>query len=272
VIPAASRALPRLATASVALAAVAFWFHGQSLERANRLYRGGDTAAAAALYQARVDAARDPEGAAVYNLGTAHLALGGDSAAEHLRRSSGVGDRNIAQRSNYNLGYAFLSDVTPELQADSALVILAGAVDANRAAVRLDPASENARWNLALAQRMIDSLSVVLNDPRYRNRPGDDETPIDLVALVRSGEGEGESGREPENARMGEDVGARRGAAEGAREAWTTQDPGPMPDAAARRLIETLPDDPERLIRGILWSQRPVVAWWNSEPYPGGDW
>ena len=49
------------------------------------------------------------------------------------------------------------------------------------------------------------------------------------------------------------------------------EDPGPLTEAEALRLVEVISDDPEQLLWGILWSHRPDVAWW-AESYPGGDW
>ena len=71
---------------------------------------------------------------------------------------------------------------------------------------------------------------------------------------------------------MADNTGERQGAREGAREAWASQDPGPLTRTAAFRLLERVNDEPESLIRGILWSHRPDIAWWESQPYPGGGW
>ena len=59
---------------------------------------------------------------------------------------------------------------------------------------------------------------------------------------------------------------------QGAREAWATQDPGPLAPDEARSLLTNLNDEPDLLLRGILWSHRPDVAWGSGQPYPGGRW
>jgi tetratricopeptide (TPR) repeat protein len=241
----------------------------RSLERANHQYRAGYVASAADLY-GRLGPGSN--GRIAYNLGTATIALGDADPDSLLVLAATDPDSATRQRAYYNLGYVRLTQVGPALDPDTASILLDEAVEYGRAALRLDPRHASARWNLALAQRMLDSLSLLRVDPDRRERAGNDETPIELVALTRSGEGTGESGLEPENPEAGESSGERRGASEGAREAWATQDPGPMTAGAALVMVQTVRDDPEQLLRGILWSHRPDVAWWNAEPYPGGDW
>jgi hypothetical protein len=241
----------------------------RSVEHANRQYRSGSVAAAANLYE---QLASRSNGRIFYNLGTATLALGGADPDSLLFMATADADSATRQRAFYNLGYLRLTRVDDSLEPDTASIVLRQSVEFGRAALRLDPRDDSARWNLALAQRMLDSLSLFRVNPDRRERAGDDETPIDLVALTRSGEGTGESGLEPENPESGESSGERRGASEGAREAWATQDPGPLTAQAAMIMIQAVRDDPEQLLRGILWSHRPDVAWWNAEPYPGGDW
>jgi hypothetical protein len=63
-----------------------------SLERANRLYRDGETQAAAELYRVHADAP-DHTAAATYNLGTALLALDDDEAEHYLRLAAQFSDQ-----------------------------------------------------------------------------------------------------------------------------------------------------------------------------------
>lgn len=241
-----------------------------SIERGNRLFRAGELVPAAELFLDRAEEeAPDPE--AVYNSGTAQLALGDAGAEIYLLQAAAGPDSAAAQRANYNLGYLYIAGVRDEMEPDSAVFLLERSISRSRAALRLDPAHENSRWNLALAQLRLDSVQQIRINKEQRSLPGNDETPVDLEALVR-GVGEARSGIEPENARASEVLGTRLAASQGAREAWASQDPGPITEAAARRLLESVAHDPERLIRGLMWSHRPDVAWWNSEPYPGGNW
>ncbi len=241
-----------------------------SVERANRLHRAGDPLAAAERYRER--AGPLPTGRIAYNLGTALLAAGDRNADGLLIAATGDADSITRHRAYRNLAYTYLIRVEPALRPDTATSLLRESIAYGREAIRLDPDNPDARWNLALAQLMLDSIARIRVDPDAREEAGQDETPVDLVALTRSGEGTGESGLEPENPDAGESSGERRGASQGAREAWAAQDPGPMTVAAAMALIGAVDDNAERLIRGILWSRRPDIAWWNAEAYPGGDW
>jgi hypothetical protein len=45
-----------------------------------------------------------------------------------------------------------------------------------------------------------------------------------------------------------------------------------MTAADAGNLLATVVDEPEALVRGLLWSHRPDVAWWSGQAYPGGPW
>ncbi|HUE96352.1 MAG TPA: hypothetical protein VMN39_06810, partial [Longimicrobiaceae bacterium] len=225
---------------------------------------------AARLYEQRQSRARAPA-AALYNAGTAGLSLAAPDAAPYLLQAARAADTTVAHRANYNLGYHYLSEVREDLEADSAITLVRAAIDRTRAALKLDPSREDARWNLALAQMRLDSLTQLRIETTNRSSAGDDETPIDLDALAR-GIGIAQSGIEPENARASEVLGQRLAATQGAREAWASQDPGPITEAAAGRLLERVAHDPEQLVRGLMWSHRPNVAWWISEPYPGGNW
>lgn len=254
-----------------AAVAALLWADRGSLERGNRLFNDGEVEAAEELYLA-ASSRSDPPAAATYNLGTALLSQGEETGDRHLRDAAGSADPVAAQRGSYNLGVALLTRVDASVEPDSAFGLLSGAVEGTRAALRLDPRDENARWNLALAQRMLDSLLVAHPETDLRRNSGQDETRVDDAALTRSGEGEGVSGQEPDDPQPSGNIGQRRGAAVGTSEAWALQDPGPMDADAARRLLQGLADDPETLVRGILWAHRPDVAWWSAEPYPGGNW
>lgn len=254
------------------LVGILLWEDRTSLERANRLYRAGDIDAAVEVYRTRSERP-DPGRVAAYNFGTALLPQDPEEAAAQLRLAAREAtDPHSALRAHYNLGYRFVSAVGPDTEADSAIALLREAVEHNRRALRLDLEDPDALVNLAIAQRMLDSLTFPTGDVTGVATPGEDETRIDDLALVRSEMGVGESGEEPEQPRATESLGERRGASVGAHEAWTFQDPGPLSEAEARRILAEIEDPPERLVRGLLWSLRPDVAWWTSEGYPGGSW
>ena len=264
------RRTARLLTATAAVAALVallIWLDRSSVEHANRLFHAGQVEPAEALYAARAGRST----AALYNAGTARLLLGGEAADTTLRAAAAAGDSAVAHRAEYNLGDLYLTRVRGDTEADSARALLQSSILRSRRALRLDPRNDDARWNLALAQQRLDSLNQVIMQPRSRQEPGTDETVIDLASMAR-GSGLSQSGIEPDNPTPSQNQGERVGASQGAREAWTSQDPGPLDELSARELLATVGHDPEQMIRGLIWSQRPDVEWWNSEPYPGGDW
>ncbi|MQA90345.1 MAG: hypothetical protein GEU90_08920 [Gemmatimonas sp.] len=261
----------RVVLAVLLAIALLFWIDWRSIERGNRLFREGMESTAGEVYRNVVEGGRRPE-VARFNLGTALLDEDPQEADNQLQQASASRDTTVARRGSYNLGYARLTRVDASLSPDSALTLLQGSVAASRAALRFDVDDPDARWNLALAQRMIDSLTFNYRLQDREQLSGQDETRLEDQALTRSNEGVGESGLEPEDPPPSQSFGERRGAALGAREAWASQDPGPINDESARQLISNLDDDPEQLVRGLLWAHRPDVEWWNAEPYPGGDW
>jgi len=243
----------------------------RSVEHGNRLYRDGDPASAADIYGHALD--RDSAGSLAFNLGTALLALDPDSAQVVLDRVSRASDRSMAQRGSYNLGYGHL--VSAELSAtpDSVLPELRAAVRTFRSALRMDPTDQDARWNLALAIRRLQALLPPGEDTGEQSgSDSEDEVPMNDAQLARSETAPAESGVEPPDPRATEVTGERRGPREGAREAWALQDPGPLTTERALQLLGTVDDNPEVLLKGILWSHRPDVAWWTGQAYPGGSW
>jgi len=246
--------------------------HSRSVEYGNRLYHEGDAEGAVSIYGPAVD--RGARGAH-YNLGTAVLALDFDSADAVLTGVIESADPSTLQRAYYNLGYAlFMTGQVPRpITPDSAASVLMRAVENGRMALRLDPSDDAARWNLALAQRALDAMQPPgSNRGRESSGESDDEIPMNDPAMARSETAEAESGAEPEDAREADNTGPRQGPREGAREAWATQDPGPMTPIDAATLLARVSDEPEALIRGLLWSHRPDVAWWAGQAYPGGPW
>jgi hypothetical protein len=246
--------------------------HARSVEHGNRLYREGDVEGAASIYDPAV--ARGTEGA-LYNLGTALLDFDFDSADAVLSDAIEADDPATAQRTFYNLGYAlFVTGQIPRpITPDSAASILGRAVENGRMALRMDPADDDARWNLALAQRALDAMQPPgSNRGRESSGESDDEIPMNDPSMARSETAEAESGAEPEDAREADSSGPRQGPLEGAREAWAAQDPGPMTPGEATNLLATVSDETEALVRGLLWAHRPDVAWWAGQAYPGGPW
>ncbi|MGE0158202.1 MAG: hypothetical protein AB7T31_02250 [Gemmatimonadales bacterium] len=244
----------------------------RSVERGNRLYHEGDAPRAAETY-ARVLGDDDAAAPIRYNLGTAMLTLNRDSAGAVLRSAAEAGDRSVRQKSLYNLGYQLIMSLGGLMTIDSTRAILVEAVEVGREALRLDPSDDDARWNLAVTQRRLDAMIPPGEDTgRQSSGESDDEVAMNNPELTRAEDSAAESGQEPEDPRAADNPGERSGPRQGAREAWATQDPGPLTREEALGLLFDLNDEPELLLRGILWSHRPDVAWWSGQPYPGGRW
>lgn len=122
----------------------------------NRYYGAGDYERAAAEYQRALERG-DRSPALHYNLGTALLRLGRhEEARVHLEEATRAEHPDVRQRAFYNLGNldlepAFHAEPTPER-----LEQLRRAVTAYRAALLLDPGDLDAKWNLELAQRLLE--------------------------------------------------------------------------------------------------------------------
>lgn len=160
--PPDSTRIPVLAAQAAALVAVlvlAVWMDSRSLERGNRLHRDTRHSEAAALYRARAERAAVPDGRTRYNLATTLLEEGApDEARDLLEGTLDTRDSVVAYRAHYNLGRHLLIGAIGHPSPDSAEGLARAAIDHNQEALRLAPASEDARWNLALSQRALDSL------------------------------------------------------------------------------------------------------------------
>jgi hypothetical protein len=240
-----------------------------SEEHGNRLFRSGEPGAAADIYGRAAESGRRE--ATIYNLGTALLAVNADSAETVLLSATTAKSTATAQKSFYNLGYRFL--IGADLQPDSTAAVLTRAIAAGREALRREPADADARWNLALAQRRLDALIPPKEDVGQESSDDtDDELAMKEASLARSDKPPEQDAPVPDDPRPADTPGTRQGPKEGSHETWATQDPGPMSRAEALELLTTVSDDPETLVRGILWSRRPDIAWWSGQAYPGGKW
>lgn len=143
----------------VAMAGVAMSWTAerQSTERANRLYRQGLWQEAVVIYADRLDANAE-DLALQYNLGTALLPTGTAEASVSLSAAGGSTDTEVRAHSFYNLGLWHLTRALEAEAADSVLGHTLASVEASKEALRLSPGDPAARWNLAMAQRMLDSV------------------------------------------------------------------------------------------------------------------
>jgi hypothetical protein len=153
-----------------------------SVERGNRLHRKGDSSGAAEIYRRR--GSDEPLRAELhYNLGTALLGFSGSPASRtSLARGVLSADPETRIRALYNLGLFDLTRAVVATDSDSAWSYATAAVQHNRDALRLDPKLVDAKWNLSMARRMLDSLEAVA-----RRRGGEtSDQPVDADILVQS--------------------------------------------------------------------------------------
>jgi hypothetical protein len=132
-------------------------------QRANRLERTGEYAEAVGLYGSLVTA----EGAGDegvpdrlrYNFASALLDMGNLRAETELARVATSADSSLRVRALYNRGLWHLLRARDSRMIDSVRAHADISVAANKDALRLEPGRVDARWNLALAQRMLDSVN-----------------------------------------------------------------------------------------------------------------
>ncbi len=133
-------------------------------EHANRVQRRGDVEEAARLYGTRIASARTSSASVpsrlAYNFGTSLLDLGSPWAEAELAGAAADPDSTLSVRARYNLGRWHLLRARESRAADSVRVHASMSVAANKEALRLEPGRSDARWNLALAQRMLDSVNA----------------------------------------------------------------------------------------------------------------
>ena len=130
-----------------------------SVERGNRLHRSGALPKAAAIYRGRTDA-ESPRPDLRYNLGTTLLELGSSAAEAEPAIGTESADEEVRALALYNLGVSRRLRAVAAEGGDSMRVHAAVSVEANRSTLRLNPEQSDAKWNLAMAQRMLDSLDA----------------------------------------------------------------------------------------------------------------
>jgi hypothetical protein len=157
-----ARWIPTWAAVALCLAGLvlAGLLERRSMERANRLHRGGEPQTAARAY-AELQPERERAGDALhFNFGTALLALGSPATAAELGRASESEETELRVWALYNLGLWHLRRARDVVSADSVRTYAMASADANKEALRIQPGRTDARWNLALAQRMLDSINA----------------------------------------------------------------------------------------------------------------
>jgi hypothetical protein len=150
------RSWPILFLAVVGLL-VAWTVERQSVQRANRLHRAGALPDAASIYAQRL-ASDSTDHRLHYNLGTTRLGAGVSDVGAELASGTASADPDVRVRSHYNLGLWNLGRALEAASRDSARAHASASIEAGKEALRLSPGRVDARWNLAIAQRMLDSI------------------------------------------------------------------------------------------------------------------
>jgi hypothetical protein len=86
--------------------------------------------------------------------------LGSAAAEPELARATGSPDEGLRGRAHYNLGAWSLGRALTATGPDSVRAHAARAVESNEEALRLTPGRLEARWNLEIAQRLLDSIDA----------------------------------------------------------------------------------------------------------------
>jgi hypothetical protein len=271
--PRGGRLLLWLAVVTALLVPAVAWLDFVSVERGNRLYRSGEHVPAIRVYRRHVaEGVRQP--VVDYNLGTAWQAAGSPSEAEaRLREAAGAEEREIRYRASYNLGHLLLVQALGLPEREMAAPLLGEAVLAYREALRVRPASEDARWNLAVAMAALDSVMMrqIAGQVRIptRSDPMLDEVREEGGTLADMGRS-GEEGGEPGEADVNPEARQRPGGA-GARETLADEAAATGGDDELVRILASVPDDPRHLVRRILWLEGPK-GWFGSQTARGGKW
>lgn len=231
----------RVTVISLTLAGLIFTWANErkSVERANRLHRSGDLPQAAAVYQSRIDSDSlrlDLR----YNLGTSLLKLGSARAEEELALGVESNDNEVTKLALYNLGVSRLLRAVSAEHVDSMIIHARASVQANRNTLRLSPDQADAKWNLSMAQRLLDSIDAA----NRRAGRATAEGPVDPDELVPA-----------ENMLEGEEEDPRQGFAplEGDDESLAElSEEAPLPFAEAAEILGATRLDGAAIMRKLL--------------------
>jgi Ca-activated chloride channel family protein len=199
-------ARPRAATAAMLLLPLLALIAGCSrgaldARKGERLYASGDFAASAQWLDRALAADTTP--ARAYNAGNAYYRMKRYEVAAARYRVAASGPAALRQQSVFNLGNAL---VRAAEEAPERGQLLIDAVGAYEEALRLDPADQDAKWNLELALQRLDEDRMAggsagrgraadygrgnMNVPGYEGNP---DAASGAMAGGGYGAGEGES-------------------------------------------------------------------------------
>jgi hypothetical protein len=122
------------------------------------MHRSGALSEAVAVYRDRTSV--DSMSPVLrYNLGTALLGLEGAETGRELSRATTSPEPDVRASAFYNLGLWSLSRAIVT-DGDSARAHAAASAAASRSALRIRADDPDAKWNLAMAQRLLDSIDA----------------------------------------------------------------------------------------------------------------
>jgi Ca-activated chloride channel homolog len=221
---------------------------GSDVTAGNRAYREGNPRVAASVY-ARLLAEGDSSAALRYNLGTALLRTGRwDEARAQLEAAAALPTPpQLALRAHYNAGTADLLPVhrRDASAAEERKARLTRAISRYKQALRIAPGDLDSKWNLEIAQKLLD-----------QEESGASDQP-------EGGGGGGGGGGEDENDDQQPDP----------QPGPPTPSPQPQGDADAPQLS---PAEAERILSGAATrernTQREILDRNRATPRPARDW
>ncbi|MEM7255236.1 MAG: VWA domain-containing protein [Pseudomonadota bacterium] len=146
------------------------------LVQGDERYAAGDIHAAAELYRRAVDTA--PSALAHFNLATARIGLYDFAGAiEHYRLSLKTADKELAPKVNYNLGVVRHRQAIGNMMTfQDASTLLEDAIQYYRLSLGAAPDLKDARYNLELAQRLLEEIRAQRVLPQANARTRDQKT------------------------------------------------------------------------------------------------
>jgi|TARA_B100000508_G_scaffold136599_1_gene129817 hypothetical protein len=168
------------------------------------------------------------------------LKLGSARAEEELALGVESNDNEVTKLALYNLGVSRLLRAVSAEHVDSMIIHARASVQANRNTLRLSPDQADAKWNLSMAQRLLDSIDAA----NRRAGRATAEGPVDPDELVPA-----------ENMLEGEEEDPRQGFAplEGDDESLAElSEEAPLPFAEAAEILGATRLDGAAIMRKLL--------------------
>jgi hypothetical protein len=160
----------------------------------------------------------------------------------------------VRARALYNAGLFSLRRALDGAEGDSLRMLATAAVDANRSALRVRPDHADTKWNLAMAQRLLDSIQA--GDRDAGEESAESALEADEVMQSQNVLEVDEESELPEDAPMDGEDETRA----------DLNDDGPMSELEAAEILTGSHYDPALLVRKLLalqsrgfWGRRPAA-------------